>query len=79
MAINFYPNREQLSKEIEQSVATSSVDVLLGLCRCCVYNIFEESTIVTECLKCGIQLGILKVANKRKNSALKDVEYLGVC
>ncbi len=79
MAINFYPNREQLSREIEQSVATNSVEVLLGFCRCCIYNIFEKSTIVTECLKCGVQLGIVKIANKGKNSSVSDFEFLGVC
>jgi len=79
MAINFYPNREQLAKEIEQGVATSSVDVLLGFCRCCIHNVFEESTIVTECLKCGVQTGLAKIANKRKNSAIRDAEFLGVC
>lgn len=79
MAINFYPNREQLSKEVEQQVTAGNVDMLLGLCRCCIYNIFEESTIVTECLRCGIQRGLLKIADKRKVQSVMDLDYLGVC
>ncbi len=79
MTINFYPNREQLSKEIDQCVASQKREVLLSFCRCCVYNIFDESTIVTECFKCGIQHGILKMTNALKETDAPDMEFLGVC
>ena len=60
MAINFYMNREQLTKEIEQWVKSSNLDVMLSFCRCCINSIYEESTLVTECLKCSIQQVITK-------------------
>jgi hypothetical protein len=79
MAINFYPNREQLSKEIDQCVASRNREVLLSFCRCCIYNIFEESTIVTECFKCGIQHGLSKISNVLTGTDTPDIELLGVC
>ncbi len=79
MAINFYPNREQLSKEIDQCVASRNREMLLIFCRCCIYNIFEESTIVTECIKCGIQSGILKMSSALTGTDATDIEFLGVC
>lgn len=79
MAINFYPNREQLSKEIDRCVASRNREALLSFCRCCIYNIFEESTIVTECFKCGIQHGILKMSDALTGTDAPGIEFLGVC
>ncbi len=79
MTINFYPNREELSKEINQCVESRKLEVLLSFCRCCIYNIFDERTIVTECFKCGIQHGILKMSNALKGMDTPDLEFLGVC
>ncbi len=79
MAINFYLNREQLVKEIEQWVASSNLDAMLGFCRCCVNSLYEESTLVNECLKCSIQQGITKMSNNRKEAYTRDLEFLGVC
>ncbi len=79
MAINFYLNREQLSKEIDRCVASRKRDVLLSFCRCCIYNIFDESTIVTECFKCGVQHGILKMSNALQGTDTPAIELLGVC
>ncbi len=79
MAINFYMNREQLTKEIEQWVKSSNLDVMLSFCRCCINSIYEESTLVTECLKCSIQQGIAQMTNNRKRNETPDLEFLGVC
>lgn len=79
MAINFYPNRERLSKEIDECVVSRKREVLMSFCRCCIYNIFDESTIVTECFKCGIQHGIVKLSNALKRTDAPDLEFLGVC
>ena len=77
MAINFYMNREQLTKEIEQWVKSSNLDVMLSFCRCCINSIYEESTLVTECLKCSIQQGIAQMTNNRKRNETPDLEFLG--
>ncbi len=79
MAINFYLDREQLASEIEKWIASSNLDVMLGLCRCCVNNFYKESTLVTECIKCSIQQGIKKMSDKSEWTEILDVEFLGVC
>ncbi len=80
MAINFYLDREQLAREIEKWIASSNLDLMLGLCRCCVNNLYKESsTLVTECLKCSIQQGIKKMSENIEWAETLDVEFLGVC
>ncbi len=79
MDIHFLPNREQLTQEIEQCVETGKRDILLGFCRCCAYHIFEESTLVTECLKCSVQRGITRLSLRGKNKGVRDLEFMGVC
>jgi len=79
MMINFHPNSEQIAREIELCVRTESVDVVLGLCRCCIHNPLGRSSMAAECHTCGIQLGILKIANRRNRRITSDAEYLGVC
>lgn len=79
MADNFCPNRDQMLKEIAQCVTSGKLDVLLSFCNCCVYKIFDESTLVSQCLKCSVQQGITKISNRRKWTAAPDYEFLGVC
>jgi len=60
MAINFCPNREHMRKEVEQCSSRGRLDVLASICKCCVYQIFEESTLVSQCISCDIGQGIGK-------------------
>lgn len=77
--VNFCPNKEQMVKEIEQFVASRRLDVLVSLCTCCVNKIFDESTLVTQCLKCSVQQGIAKISKKMTWTEIPDSEFLGVC
>lgn len=79
MSVNFFPNREQMLKEIEGCVASSKLDVLLGLCTCCVYKSYDEGPLVSQCLKCSVQQGIMKISNKKKLADAPDLEFLRVC
>jgi hypothetical protein len=79
MTVNFCPNREQLVKEVEQCIAASKLDVLVSLCTCCVYTIFDETTLVGQCLKCSIQQGIAKLSQRGPLPDEADLEFLGVC
>ena len=79
MAVNFCPNREQMIKEVERCVASAKLDVLLTFCKSCVYNIFVESKLVAQCLKCSIQQGMMKISNAKKLTTEPDTEFLGVC
>jgi hypothetical protein len=79
MSVNFFPNREQMLKEIEGCVASSKLDVLLGLCTCCVYKSYDEGPLVSQCLKCSVQQGIMKISNTMKLADALDLELLRVC
>ncbi len=79
MPVNFCPNREQMVKEVEECIESSKLDVLMSLCTCCVYKIFDESTLVSQCMRCSVQQGISKISGKNKWTASPDMEFLGVC
>lgn len=80
MAVNFYPHREKMIKEVEQYAASGMLEVLQSLCKCCVYKILDESTLVSECHKCSVQQGITELKNKgRWIPGAADLEFLGVC
>jgi len=79
MAVNFFPHREQMLKEIEGCVASSKLDVLMGLCTCCVYKSYDEGPLVSQCLKCSVQQGIMKISNKIRMADPPDLEFLRVC
>lgn len=78
MSVNFFPNREQMLKEIEGCVASSKLDVLLGLCTCCLYRSHDEGPLVSQCLKCSVQQGIMKISNTMKMADALDLEVLRV-
>jgi hypothetical protein len=78
MAVNFFPHREQMLKEIEGCVASSKLDVLLGLCTCCVYKSYDEGPFVSQCLKCSVQQGIMKISNKMRMADAPNLEFLRV-
>ncbi len=79
MTVNFCPNREQMVKEVAECIESSRLDVLLSLCTCCVYKIFDENTLVSQCLRCSVQHGIAKISGKKKWIPSPDLEFLGVC
>ena len=62
MSVNFCPSRDQMLQEIDRCVASSMIEVLHSLCRCCVYNIFAESTLIAECGRCHVRHGIRKIS-----------------
>ena len=57
---------EELSdmpRNIEQYVVSGQVDALQKYCDCCLYKIFDERILVSECVRCSIQAGIEKILN----------------
>ncbi len=78
MSVNFFPNRERMLKEIERCIASSKLDMLLDLCSCCVYNSYDEGPLVSQCLKCSVQQGIMKISDKRTTSDAPHLEFLRV-
>ena len=64
MAINFYPNRKQMIREVDQCVASNMLDVLVFFCKCCIYKVFDESILVSDCHGCGVREGISHLSRK---------------
>ncbi len=79
MVDNFYPNRNQMLKEIARCIKSGKLDVLLSFCNCCVHKMFNDSTLVTQCLKCSIHQGITNMSDKTNWTAAPDHEFLGAC
>ena len=80
MAMNIFPNREKMVKEVELCTASGMLEVLQSLCKCCVYKILDESTLVSECHKCRVRQGISEIADKgRWVQGAADLDLLGVC
>ena len=68
-----------MAKEIEQCAAGSKLEVLVSFCRCCVYQVFNASTLVSECRACSVQKGIRKISQADAWTESPDLEFLGVC
>lgn len=79
MTVNFFPNREQMKREVDLCVASCMLDVLMGYCKCCVYKVFDENTLVSECRACSVRAGIEKILIDKQWNAAPDLEFLGVC
>ena len=83
MSVNFYLNREQMSKEVEQCIALNRLETLMSFCNSCVLKIFENR-LIPECHECKVGRGIKTVSKKRKvrnveSVEVEDGELLGVC
>jgi len=78
MSVNFFPNRKEMLKEIERCTAESKLDMLLSLCTCCLYSSYDEGPLVSQCLKCSVQQGIMKISDKRTPSGTPHLEFLRV-
>lgn len=48
---------------IQQYVVAGRLDVLQRYCESCLYKLFDERILVSECGQCGIQAGIEKILN----------------
>jgi hypothetical protein len=79
MPVNFFPNREQMAKVIEQCVASENDEVLLCFCNSCEYKMRDENTLVTQCFKCSVQQGIMEITNANRWPLLQDREFVGAC
>jgi hypothetical protein len=55
--------QSEMSKNIEQYVASGQVEGLLKYCDSCLYKIFDERILVSECGRCSIQTGIDAILN----------------
>jgi hypothetical protein len=61
--------KEEMKNMIEHHIASGRMDRLLVFCDCCLYKIFDEKLLVSECEHCRIHQAKTKVAVKRPHYA----------
>ena len=64
MSINFCPSREQMTREVELCVIANRLDVLTSICACCVYAIFDDGMLVSQCLQCAVRQGMARITDR---------------
>lgn len=64
-------DRQEVTNHIEQYVASERLDILLCLCNDCVYKLFDDGLLVSECKSCDIHRGITEISIRR--SAKEDL------
>ncbi len=79
MDFNFCPNRGHLLKETEQWTVSGTLDVLLNFCNSCVHKVLGESILMTQCLKCRVKQGIIKISDSGNCTAAPDHDLPGEC
>jgi hypothetical protein len=79
MDFNFCPNRGHMLKETEQWTVSGTLDVLLSFCNSCVHKVLGESILMTQCLKCRVKQGIMKISNAGNCTQAADHESPGGC
>jgi hypothetical protein len=56
---------KEIVSKIEQYVAADRMDTLLCLCNYCVYKMFDDGLLVSECTSCDIHQGITEISIRR--------------
>jgi hypothetical protein len=57
--------KEEMKNMIERHIASGRIDRLLVFCDCCLYKIFDENLLVSECAHCRIHHAKTKIAAAR--------------
>jgi hypothetical protein len=84
MSFSFFPSRNNMIKEVDQWIVLKRVDMLMSLCNCCVYKMFDMGH---ECRSCRVRRGIQRIARLRsseirrseRRERVEGEELLGVC
>ncbi len=61
MRVNFYPSREQVSKEIDQCIAVRNTDTLMSFCKSCISNVLTIR-FNSECQNCKVKDGLNQIS-----------------
>jgi hypothetical protein len=78
MSVVFYPNRDQMSKEVELCVKLNRLETLLSFCNSCMFKIFEFR-FIRLCRACNVHHAITRVSKKDNAPERDDAELLGIC
>ncbi|MDA8101232.1 MAG: hypothetical protein M0042_16555 [Nitrospiraceae bacterium] len=76
MSISFFPSRDNMIKEIEQWIVLNKLEMLMSLCNCCSYKVFD---LAYECQNCRVKTGIRKIATVKARERVEGEELLGLC
>ncbi len=75
MSPGFLPCLDGMHKEVEKWILLGKLDMLLGLCGCCMYNAFEF-ILTKECRTCAIRKGILLITDEKTKKARQAAEIM---
>jgi hypothetical protein len=76
MSMSFLPSRDNMIKEIDQWIVLQKLDMLVGLCNCCMYKVFAADH---ECRSCRVKSGIRRIVRSQRREPVEGEELLGVC
>lgn len=82
MGISFFPSRNNMIKEVDQWIVLNKIDMLMSLCNCCLYKMFDMAH---ECRSCRVRSGINRIAKQagpvlsKSEREPEGEELLGVC
>ena len=76
MSMSFFPSRENMMKEVDQWIVLQKLEMLTGLCNCCMYKVLASGR---ECRACRVGLGIRRIVDLRRREPVEGEELLGVC
>jgi hypothetical protein len=69
MSVNFYLDRKQMFKEVEQCILLDRLDTLMSFCNSCSFKVVKNNRI-PECNDCRVQRGIKAVRKKKEEQKL---------
>lgn len=76
MSMGFFPSRDNMVKEVDQWIVRQKLEMLMGLCNCCMYKVLVSGR---ECRSCQVRIGIRTLTENRLREPVEGEELLGVC
>lgn len=77
MRVNFYPSREQVSKEIDQCIAVRNTDTLLSFCKSCISNMLTLR-FNSECQNCKVKDGLNEISRIAKTQRMHESGLINI-
>lgn len=76
MSMSFLPSRDSMVKEVDQWIILQKLEMLIGLCNCCMYKVLAAGR---ECRSCRVRFGIRRITEAQRREPVEGEELLGVC
>ncbi len=77
MRVNFYPSREQVSKEIDQCIAVRNTDTLMSFCKSCISNALTIR-FNSECQNCKVKDGLNQISRMAETQQVHEAGLITI-